>query len=48
VFSFAFAVESLYAHLGDMADRIDESMLEQPTRMVDRLGATLQLRSGPA
>ncbi len=43
VFSFAFALESLYAHLGDMADRIDESMLERPTRVVDRLRTTLQL-----
>lgn len=43
VFSFAFALESLYAHLGDLADRIDESMLERPTRVVDRLRTTLQL-----
>jgi uncharacterized membrane protein YccC len=43
VFSFSFALESLYAHLADMADRIDESMLERPTRVVDRLRSTLQL-----
>ena len=43
VFSFAFALESLYAHLGDLADRIDESVLERPTRVVDRLRATLRL-----
>jgi uncharacterized membrane protein YccC len=43
VFSFAFAVESLYAHLGDMADRVDESVLERPTGMVNRLRTTLRL-----
>ena len=32
VFSFAFALESLYAHLGDLADRIDEAALGRPTR----------------
>ncbi|MGC1303492.1 MAG: FUSC family protein [Caulobacteraceae bacterium] len=45
VFSFAFALESLYAHLGDMADRINESVLERPTGMVNRLRTTLRLRT---
>ena len=31
-FSFTFALESLYGHLGDMADRIDEAALQRPTR----------------
>ena len=32
VFSFAFALESLYGHLGDLADRIDEAALGRPKR----------------
>ncbi len=32
LFSFAFALESLYGHLGDLADRIDEAALGRPTR----------------
>ena len=32
VFSFAFALESLYANLGDLADRIDEAALGRPAR----------------
>ena len=32
MFSFAFALESLYGHLGDLADRIDEAALGRPTR----------------
>ena len=32
VFSFAFALESLYANLGDLADRIDEAALGRPKR----------------
>ena len=31
-FSFAFAMESLYANLGDLADRIDEAALGRPAR----------------
>ena len=31
MFSFAFALESLYGHLGDLADRIDEAALGRPT-----------------
>ena len=31
-FSFAFALESLYGHLGDLADRIDEAALGRPRR----------------
>jgi uncharacterized membrane protein YccC len=31
-FSFAFALESLYGHLGDLADRIDEAALGRPKR----------------
>ena len=30
MFSFAFALDSLYAHLGDLADRIDEAALGRP------------------
>ena len=43
VFSFAFALEGLYANLGDLADRIDESVLGRPTRVMDRVRATLSL-----
>ena len=32
VFSFAFALESLYGHLGDLADRIDEAALSAPAK----------------
>jgi uncharacterized membrane protein YccC len=31
-FSFTFALESLYGHLGDMADRVDEAALGRPKR----------------
>jgi hypothetical protein len=31
-FSFLFALESLYRHLGDLADRIDEAALGVPKR----------------
>ena len=41
VFAFAFALESLYVYLGDLADRIDESVLERPAGMFDRVRATL-------
>jgi uncharacterized membrane protein YgaE (UPF0421/DUF939 family) len=33
VFSFAFAVESLYGHLNDLADRIDEAALGRPVEI---------------
>jgi len=45
VFSFAFALESLYENLGDLADRIDESVLERPVGVMNRLRTTLRLQA---
>ena len=39
-FSFAFALESLYGHLGDLADRIDEAALGRPKRRRSARAAT--------
>jgi uncharacterized membrane protein YccC len=36
-FSFSFALESLYGHLGDMADRVDEAATGRPRRSPRRL-----------
>ncbi len=40
VFSFAFALESLYGHLNDLADRIDEAALGRPRRWLFGEGGT--------
>jgi uncharacterized membrane protein YccC len=36
-FAFTFALENLYGHLGDMADRVDEAALGRPERSASRL-----------
>ena len=51
MFSFAFALESLYAHLGDLCDRIDEAALGRPKARRPADGASagkLQTEKGRA